>query len=389
MFKTFYKARNRSPVLYRAELQVRSLAYGAEVHDRFVNWRMQYIEEWNKPRQSFLLLEGGDIGANSAKFDGTEAIRVESVRGKTAFTKERNTLHRLWFEGMLLDVNKIGDFTVNEKPGGFTLGTELKAWGASVEWDEYKRPTYRLFVVSKPTGEDDTFLSVYPVNRGSGPENRVITRVRLPSVLNARSYLYCYGDHVFLIHGGKLMYFYFRSDINALETVAIGENSPNDGKPCCNHVCAPVIADEQGNIYWQSENTVCSFPIGYPSRLRTIQYDEQFNVMGIQCYADMLLVYRLNKFNREFDCLKYLPDGEGGMTESVFNRGSVRNVFYYERNRNVSFVKIPYGSYRAFVARYSPQDGTETVVSDFAIDGEPQIFCTDGGIYIGYDYVGT
>ena len=81
-------------------------------------------------------------------------------------------------------------------------------------------------------------------------------------------------------------------------SVAILSDAPNQEKACCQNVIPPVVCDTNGRVYWQSDNGVYSFPIGYPRRVSWIHGGEKFAHIRIHTYRDRLFLYRLNRLNR-------------------------------------------------------------------------------------------
>jgi hypothetical protein len=386
MIKSFHKKKNPEKVFFTSDMNIRSYAYGQQVRDEAVTWIQRFSREWNLPRQNFLLLESGGLGNIPAKLDSGEFISLARASGFQTLVTAPKDLRSLWFEDMLMSVGKHGKLTVNGKDTGFSLGTELKAWGCDVLWDRFLHPQYYLFSVGKPNGEDDCALTVYRIDKKNGFALVPMLREKLPTLLNARSNLYCFGKHIFLIHNGKLDYFHFRPEAKALDRVAIETDEPNDGKTCCSQVYAPVVLDNQGYVYWQAGNNVYSFPIGYPRRITTITGGERYAIGGIQCYKESLFVYRCDLYNREYSCVRYERGKDGTLCGYTFNRDTVKNVIYCENGGALFYIKIPNESSVAYAAMY--KDRTETILSDFVIGGETRLFCTGGNVFVGCDYAG-
>ncbi len=395
MVKTFYKTQPAKTILFRAEMKIRSYAYGADVNREFTEWLESYREAWNRPGIPFFLNESGDVSGNSVARCSSEFMHPARSdipnRDSVVFTRKRKTLHPLWLDGRLYEVvGREGELTVNKQPAGLYLGTELKAWGCSVIWTD-RKPTYYLAVIGKPMGASESFFTVYVLETDGTLRQPPLIQKPIESVLNAKSHLSCFGRHIFIVHGSVLDYFYFRPELEKLENVAIASDVPNAETECCRDVSSPVVADGQGRVYWQSGNKVYTFPVGYPRRVSCVDGGDQHEILRFHAYRDDLMVYRINRLNREYDCLRYSfpKTGEGDASPAceLFNRGSVRNVIYYERNGETFYIRIPPNAYKATVVKSLAAGGeNEQVLSSFTVDGIDEVFCADGCYYIGADY---
>lgn len=386
--KTFSKKKHPNRVYFTPDMKIRSYAYGKEVHETTVKWVERFSREWNRPGQNFLLLESGSLGNIPAKFNAGESIHLDQPNDKEmiTFSAQPKILHRLWFDNMLMEVDRSGKLKVNGCDTGFSPGIELKAWGCDILWDTRGNPTYYLFVVGKQSGSSDCSLHAYLMKKGEKPTFDWVTSKKLPSTLYARSNLYCFGNHIFLIHNAQLEYFHFRPEACALDEVAIATDESNQEKECCRQVVAPVILDSSGYVYWQAGNNVHSFPMGYPRRITTVCADEQYEIKRIQCYKDSLFIYRYNRYNQKYTCMRYDRAEDGELYGRDFNNDAAKNVIYHENNGALYYVKIPNNSFKAYIAMR--KDQTETILSYFVIDDKTQVFCAGGSLYIGCDYVG-
>jgi len=385
MIKTFFKQRAPRRVFYTPNVRIRSEAYGQEVHAAFLNWRDAYLGRWNKPEENFLLLEGGDIGGNLAKIGRSCELRVTEPRGKVALSRSKATLSPLFVEDKLLTLDKEGRLSINGEETDRFFGTELKAWGVSIYW-EASQPVYTLLVIGK-SGEGECDLTLYPFDRQKGPEATPLTRLPLPATLAKRSYLYAFGRHILLIHEAILYYYYYDPKTQTLSEVAIGEDDANAGKPRCRHVAPPVVCDSAGNVYWQSENDVYTFPIGYPSRVNCIEVGARSELAGIRCFKNSLFLYRKNRNTGEYSCLRYRPAPDGSFFGEVFNQGARHNMIFAERSGVLHYLKLPLYGKRAILARNAEGQETEEGTVDFG--GEEDLFCIDGDLYLGYRYLGN
>ncbi len=385
MIKSFYKRRPVRKVFFVRDMKIRSYAYGNEVHSEFLEWRKNYLERWNRRNSEFLLSERGDIGANAAKIDSVAEFRVVEPQNQRVILRKQGKISPLWFEGMFLETNKDGDLYINDQKSDIVLGTELKAWGATAVWHG-KIPSFTLFVVGKnKSGEVE--LRGYPIDPKTGIASEPSVAVGISATLNTKSHLYCFGKHIFLIHESKLHYYYYNTDLSRLEEVAIKTDEPNDGKAFLSNVRNPIVCDSNGFVHWQSENSVYSFPIGFPRRLNEIDLGERNELSGIQCFKDSLFIYRKNKITREFSCLQYNFYCDGAVDGKVFNHGAKYNMFYAEKNGLLYYVKVPFASRRAYVTKNNA--GNESVVSEIDISRSDEMFSINGNLYLGCNYIGA
>ena len=386
MGKSFYRIRNPKKVYFVPDMRIRSYAYGQQVHDEAVSWVEAFTREWNRPRHNFLLLESGSPGNIPARFDGGELIFPRNAADAKKPIAADSVLCPLWLEDLRLEMGKNGTLRVNDRDTGFSLGVELKAWGCDVLWSSGKKPEYYLFVIGRQDDGNGFSLSAYGIERGREFSLRLITRVPLPPSLHEKSHLYCFGNHIFLIHNARLNYYHFRPEEHVLDEVAIESDMPNEDKDCCRQVSSPVVLDSGGSVYWQAGNNVHSFPIGYPRRITTICGGSQYTIDSIQCFQETLFVYRYNRQSGESSCAAY-EEENGLLRERTFNRNTVKNVIYHEKGGTLFYIKIPSGASKAYLATY--RDQTETIRSEFALDGETKLFCANGSVYVGCNYVGS
>ena len=384
MIKAFYKRRPPQKVFFVKDMNIRSYAYGMDVHREFLSWRKKYLERWNKRTSTFLLNERGDIGANSAKIDNVGEFRVVEPKNQKVILRKPNAISPLWFEGLYLETNKDGDFYVNGTKKDTVLGSEIKAWGATALW-KGNSPEYTLFVVGK-NKSGDVELRGYPIDLKLGGVSNSSVSVKIKSSLGQKSYLYCFGKHIFLIHDSRLHYYYYNTELSALEEVAIKTDAPNEEKDFLENVKNPIVCDANGFVHWQVDNSVYSFPIGFPRRLNTIDLGERNEAVGIQCFKDGLFIYRKNKITREFSCLQYKFSLSGAVDGTVFNHGAKYNMFYAEKNGLLYYVKVPFASRRAYVTKINA--GNETVISEIDISRSDEMFCVNGNLYIACNYIG-
>jgi hypothetical protein len=247
-------------------------------------------------------------------------------------------------------------------------------------------PTFTLFAVGKDK-KGKVELRGYPVDKKLGPIDRVVVSMPLPATLSAKSHLYIFGNHIFLIHENQLYYYYYNIASGKLEEVAIQSDAPNSDKLLCQNVEAPIVCDSNGSVYWRSGNNVYGFPIGSPAKVVCIEGGERNDLVSLQCFKDGLFIYRKNKITKEYSCLQYKLDRLGNIEGKIFNNGAQRNLFFAERNGFLHYLKIPSAARRGFVCKNT--GGVESVVKDVELRGAEKMFYINGNLYLDFDYVGT
>ena len=383
MIKSFYKTKQYQKVFFDAKVKMRSYAVGRDVHLDFLDWRKHHLSRWNNDKVNYLLCEHGDIGANFAKISQIAEIRITEPKNQILIEKQKEEFSPLRFEGMYLEIGKNGDLYIDGQKSDIYFGTELKAWGATAIWKN-NMPTYVLFVVGKnKLGEMGIYG--YAFDGKNRPTDKIIVSRKLEPTLSRKSRLYCFGKHIFLVHGMQLHYYYYNEKLQRLEDVAIETDTDNQGKQCCSTVTGAVICDSKGFVHWKSGNKIYSFPIGYPKRLHCIDLGERVELDRIQCFDDKLFVYRRNKITHEYSCLKYVTNSYGEFDGQVFNTGSKYNLFYADKNGTLNYLKVPGLGTKAVVASHNMT--TETVLGQLELKTE-NIFCINGNLYTNCTYVG-
>ena len=387
MIKTFYKKKPENKVFFSRDVKIRSYAYGEEIHKEFVEWRKRFLTRWNSPKKNFWILENGSIDGNYAKIDRVGELRVvEPGRNQRCIVKRQGKLSPLWFDGYFLEVNDDGDLIVNGNVTETVLGSELKAWGISMTFEK-NIAIYTLFVFGRNDhGEGE--LAAYDIDTIEGFTLKPVCSMHLESTLNKKSYLYCFGAHIFIVNESKLGYYYFNRALMQLEEVAIDTDERNAGKEILSGVAGAPVCDSDGFVYWRAGiGKVYYFPIGYPKRLGCIDLGESYEIIGIQTFRADLYVYRRSKITREFSCMRYrVVNGDSG-TPEMFNKGSRYNLFYAEKNNQLHYVKIPPLSRIGYSARMDGKN--EALISEIDISGVEQMFCVDGDLYLNCSYVGA
>ena len=385
MIKTFYKKRPTEKIFFEKGIKVKSYAYGEAVHNEFVEWRKSFVERWNKSNANFLLLERGDIGANTAKMDASERLVVAEPKGKKLISRKHGSLAPLWFEGMYMELSRDGDLFINGEKHEHVFGEEIKAWGVTAIWRSVL-PEYTMFVLGKDEGGDFS-LRAYPFDLKTGPSAEAIASTPIPPTLNKKSSLYCFGKHIFLVHESRLYYYYYNTERSCLEEVALKSDISNTEKDFCQNVSNPVVCDSSGSVHWLANNCVYSFSIGYPQDLSVIDLGQRNEGVSVQCFKGNLYIYRKNKITREFSCLQYKRDSRGEYDGCVFNQGAKYNMFFADKNGMLFYLKIPNISNRAYVIKNSL--GKESTVGEVDISSANGMFCINGNLYLGCDYAGN
>ena len=383
MIKTFYKKRPPKKIFFTTDMKIKSYAYGMDVYLDFVSWRRDFSARWNKLNINYVLNERPEVGANPAKTDAIERPKLAEPKPGSSIVKKPGHLSPLWFEKNHIEASREGDLFINGKRSDIILGREIKAWGVS-SVIENGLPVYTLFVIGKDKGDEIT-LRAYPYDLKEGLKNEIIMSVPLDPTLNKKSYLYCFGKHIFAIHESKLHYYYYNREKMQLEEVAVGSDEPNSEKDFMTGVSQPVICDEGGSVHWVANGEVYSFPIGFPRKLNSTNLGEKNEIVGIQCFKNKLYIYRRNKITRDYSCLEYVLNSRFEYEGRVFNHGARTNIFYSEKSGMMYYLKIPFPMRRAIITRNS--FGNETTLGEIDITAADELFYSNGGLYLGTSYV--
>ena len=385
MIKTFYKKKPPKKVFFFKGINVKSYAYGADIHGEFVAWRKRFLAKWNSTKDTFWVLENGSIDGNNAKIDRVGELRVlEPGKNLRCLVKKYGELTPLWFDGHCLEVGSYGELIVDGNETEIDLGNIIKGWGLATCW-QGTQIKYTLFVV----GNDDkgsSALSAYSldIDVNKGITVSFACSVGVDTTLNKKSHIYCFGSHIFLVNDSKLNYYYYNTARTMLEEVAIGSDQPNAEKDYCANIRGQLVCDADGYVYWCSGNQVCFIRIGYPRRLGMIDLGESTEVLCLQTFRDRLFVYNRSNITRDYNCTAYVVQPTGIKTE-LFNHDVRYNLFYAEKNGLLYYVKIPPASTIASVARMN--SGHENVITEINTEGANQMFCVNGDLYLNCSYV--
>ncbi|MBE6555154.1 MAG: hypothetical protein E7663_02810 [Ruminococcaceae bacterium] len=295
MNKTFYKRKQLPKVFFDRHMQVRSYAYGSEVHARFLEWQRDYVNARGGTGEKLI------IAAQSS---------IYGV-GDTAHARvgDASVLPPLLVDGMRFTADADGWVSIGGSRTALNLGLELKAW-ALLTLSERQAKRQLLCVIGKPNGVDCLKLSLYPVSR-RGVDEHAEQSLDMEHTLSAESFLICLGRHMFVVHNTQLHYYYYHPERGGLEEVAIGGDLPCAEAPACRQVLPRVVTNTAGYVFWMSGDTVYGFPVGYPRRLLRIECDARETLSGITCVGEALLVYRKSKNTSRLSCVRYVK-GQGG-----------------------------------------------------------------------------
>ena len=384
MIKTFYKKRPVKRIFFTRGIEIRSFAYGEDVHNRFVDWRKRFLAKWNSNKSVFFTMENGTIDGNYAKIDRVGELRVCDVsKNQKTIVKKNGDLSPLWFDKWYLEVGNYGELFVNGEETDLILASEVKAWGVSTIWDN-NQLSYILLVFGR-NAQLKAELTVYKIDTKPGFKPVLISSVEIESTLSKKGNIYCFGEHIFLINDSQLHYYYYNTKLLRLEEVAIESDGHNVNKECCNNVTGVVVCDSNGYVYWHTESCVYFFPIGYPRKLGMIDLGDTNTIISIQTFRQTLYVYCRSRITREYTTRSYnVKQGSGG---DIFNRGARYNLFYAEKNGILFYVKIPPLSRVAYAVKMNM--GKETEVAEINISGVEQMFCVDGDLYMNCSYIAT
>ena len=375
MVKYFYKKQRDVPTFFDRRLKVRSTAYGEEVKREFAEWRAAFYKGWNGKLDNMLICEQGDIGGNAVRADGLNAYIVDS----DAVEYESNSvLPPLWRNDGIFEADASGAVRINKNECAFNIGSELKAWAlVTVKNERYHKGC--LAVIGKPLGSNKQALTLYDL-ASSGND-----RVEMPVTLGNKSFLACFGRHIFTVHESVLDYFYIDKRFK-LERCAIGADELNDKLEWCNGVRQKVVCDGNGNVFWIAGDGVYGFPIGSPRSLVEFGCPVGRRTSDIACYDDGLYLYSTDKRSGATTC--YLYTETDGIYEPVPVNDSKANLILGKGDGFVRYVKLTDGGRSAVTAEYSfpakseKLDGKRLRVKDKA-------FCCFGALcsarYVGYD----
>lgn len=294
MNKTFYKRKNHVKVFFDKRMVMRSLAFGSKVTNDFLEWQRYYNEERSITPDRFILSSQKSI------------YRPEP--GGVCSTAE-SVLPPLFFDSMRFTVGEDGWAFVNGSRTPLNLGTELKAWAILTAPEPDKKHKY-LCVIGKPNGEQTPKLCLYPITR-KGPAEHAELWVEVEHSMSATSFLICLGRHIFTVHNAKLDYLYCDFEHGELDHIGIGDDAPNTESPWCQLVEPYLITNGTGAVFWLSEDTVYSIPIGFPKRLSRITGDARERTVSIAGADNALLIQRKNKNTSQSLYYRYVRSYNG------------------------------------------------------------------------------
>ena len=227
ILKDFYKIKQPNKIFYAKEMQVRSQAYGEEVHKEFADWQAHVLEKRKATGNKFVLSELEDIYGYELQRDVKQ--RMDKALAPLSMT------------GYRFELRPDGHISINGRRSALCVGTEIKA-GALFYLPGLRESYSGLAVIGKPEGQEEMRLSVYFWQRGEF-ETECFDSVSLAPTLDASSHLFCLGRHIFVIHNSQLDYYYLNVEERRLERVAIGEDGDNDGFAWCKFVSHCLVTN--------------------------------------------------------------------------------------------------------------------------------------------------
>ena len=301
MIKAFYKTRPPIKVFFDEKMQYRSLAYGSDVYNGFLDWVGMHLKKKSIFGDRYLLWQSAGI------YGEEYGVKPDTPKGAG-----ESVLPPLCVENTIYTVESSGHISINGKKNILNLGSEMKAWGVSVFPGEYGEMRI-LFVIAKPAHDPEMCLTAYEMIKGDVKASPLV-RLPLEHSMEPSSRLFCFGKQIFIIHNSKLGYYYFDYDKKVLDTVPIGEDGDNAEFDWCRRASS-FVANGRGYVFWISDGTVYGFPIGYPRRLLKLTCGPREIPVHLRCDESYLYVYRKDKNNGRVACFKYAQSTGGGYEE--------------------------------------------------------------------------
>lgn len=382
MIKYFYKKPRAIPTFFDKKLNVRFTAFGEEVKSDFLSWRNGFYKSWNDKFDNMLICEQGDIGGNAVRADGIYAY-IGNLNA-TDYSSE-SVLPPLWWGDKIYEVTRDGTVKINKIKSVFNVGSELKAWALVTVKDERLHKGC-LAVIGKPLGSSKMTLTVYNL-AATDMESSIVAQVDMPVTLNDKSFLACYGRHIFAVHESTLHYFYLNKKFE-LERCAIGEDKESNECDWCKGVLPRVVCDGNANIFWATNDCVCGFTIGAPRNF-SFKYDCRvgYKIANVACFDKTLYLYLADKRNDSVTC--YVLRGKNGRYDesALLNDDATYNLITGQSDNYIRYVKIMRNG-TALMAEYSFADKKEKI--EVKLTGtKGNAFCCFGELaparYVGYD----
>lgn len=287
--KVFYKKKPIEKFFFDINMKVRSLAFGQGVQEEFTAWQRFINQKKNAFGAGFMLSEQTDVGGE-AKSDFSDV-------------KNSKLPEKLSFDGNVYEIKKDGFIWVNERRSGLCVGTEIKAFSLFYFTDS--DVTYKgIAVISKPIGAKETKMCLYRVMKTEPDVTPFMCEV-LPPTLDLKSYVFCLGKHLFVVHNSTLDYYFINVKDGCLDKVSIGGDDDNDKFTWCQLVYPHLAVTENGKIFWLSDTTVYGFAVGYPKRLIKIDNAQTEKAIFVRGGKTAVSVYKKDKNTGKITCFTY------------------------------------------------------------------------------------
>lgn len=375
--KDFYKKTNKPKTFFAAGLPLRTTAFGQDVLKTHLDWMEYFYARWKRRTGNFLLSEQGDIGGNPVRVEAVpprfRAASNVQVRGSDSY------LPPLWYRNYFFETDREGSVRINGMRCDQNIGMNLKAWGI-MSLPDSDGDEHALLVLGTPGGRDSTCLCLFGLSNGDITECRQV--IPLGTSLEPLGKLVCFGRHVFIVHNGRLVYFYYSPEMEQLEQVPIGKG-PEDMR--LKGVVGDVVADGVGNVFWIAGNEVYGFRIGSPSRVTCVGKAMSFETVRLLCTGFFLFVYRREADGKSLCCEAYRTD-QGNPVRLNMQFAPGFNMVVGIRDFAVWYLKIP----REGTIVPCANNGSERAEEMIQIAGSSVAFCLFGSVipnarYAGYD----
>ena len=290
---------------FALETQMRSLAHGRAVSKEFSEWQEYFSKGVNVYREKFRPFSQKHFYGNIANVGKELPENTRSVNGEK------------------YELSPDGFVTIGGTKSNLRIGQEIKGWSL-ISFPRREGQVLAMAVIGKPVGTSQMQLCIYR-SVGRNWEGEPSIRIPLDSTLDAESYLACFGRHLFLVHNFKFNYYYYDYEANELQEVAIGTDTENKDKECCDMVAHIVVANDDGWVFWHTQETVDTvtklygFPIGYPTHLRELDCPITERILNIQGEGKSLVVTRQDKNTARIVSYRYerTEENKFSVTEKV------------------------------------------------------------------------
>lgn len=370
MLKCFYRTIKKEKLFYESKLAMRSSAYGQKVLEEYSEWKKFTDQKCAFSDGKFRMLSSGDVGNNTVIGQKRDVRYVHSCN----VAEER--LPGLSINGSVLDIDSNGYIRYDNDrvlyPGG-----AVSAWGIVCLPREPMAKYYLAVITSE---NDKCALTVYSIETSVKVNLRVIATTVLPYSYASGSFIVCLGRNIFVIHDGKLGYYYFVPEKQRIETVQIGRGEFNieNGEL----VSEPLIATDGGYIFWIAGNNVCGFRLGSPSRIRRFGSKPGFDITSLQSYHDVLYVYYRSHKGVETMCYTYSVSGAETLRCELFNEKAIFNLILEDNERQLLYIKV--SDRNVELMRRHKDRAREETLRSFTVDKTSnKVSLADSELYVG------